>query len=435
VDDGLRSKEAAERGGPAARRLDLAMAIALTLGTAFWGDLLASGPRRPDYAASVITSIALMMPLAIRRTHPILMTGLMTVAGLVQVVFVSSPTWSLIAIPAASYSVARFVAGHESRIVVGAGALGSVIGPLRWMSDEPLAQQGEGLLSLTAPFSALCFAWVVIPYLLGRRDRETAITREEREQSARQRYESELVRREQQTRMAEARIRNEIARELHDVVAHSLSVIIVQADGGKALARKQPEAATRVLDTISDTGREALSEMRRIVGVLRVDPESSSPDDYRPNPGLPDIATMVARAGDRVTLSITGAEPAVSATVGLTAYRVVQEALTNFLTHAGPQARARVTIIYEPTVIHIEVMDDGGIPAGSTPDAADDWPLVPDLGPGYGLRGMHERVAAMGGKLVARPTRTGGWLVRATLPLQAGKPSPRHHGPGGNQTP
>lgn len=393
---------------------DLLIALVLTICTAFWGDLLATGLRRSDYLASVLTSIALVLPLALRRTRPLLMTVLIFAAGLAQVWLVATPTWSLIAVPVACYSVARWVEGRMSRSVVLGGGLGALLGPLRWTFDDPGAPELAYILPIIGPLIALCLAWVVIPYLLGRRDRENAIARHEREAAARERYEAALLRRDQQARMTESRVRTEIARELHDVVAHSLSVIIVQADGGKALARKRPDSAPEVLETISATGREALTEMRRIVGVLRADPDAEAGADYRPAPGLSDIAAMVAKAGDRVQLSITGTQPAVSPALGVTVYRVVQEALTNFLKHAGPQARATVALIYQHTTISVEVADDG---LGSSSTNGEDAGRIEQQGPGYGLQGMAERVGAMGGQLTARPGRDGGWVVRAVLPL------------------
>ncbi len=386
------------------RVMDLVAAVVLTLCTAFWGDLLGTGPRRSDYLASVITSICLVMPLALRRSRPLTMTALMAAAGLAQAWLIPTPTWALIAVPIACYSVARWVAGHLSRSVVLLGGIGSLLGPLRWASDDPRGMISAEMLPVLGPLIALCLAWVVIPYLLGRRDRETVIARHEREAAAHDRYEAEIIRREQQARMTESRVRTEIARELHDVVAHSLSVIIVQADGGKALARKRPEAALEVLDTISETGRDALGEMRRIVGVLRAGPEDPQAADYRPAPGLSDIAAMVAKAGDRVQFSTSGTQPAISSALGVTAYRVVQEALTNFLKHAGPDAKATVTLIYQPTAISIEVADDGGARPAAGPHATP--------GQGFGLQGMHERVTALGGRLTWASRRW--WLGGAS---------------------
>lgn len=395
---------------------DLAMALVLTACTAFWGDLLGRGPQRADYLASVITSIGLTMPLALRRSHPLLMTGLMSVAGMAQAWLVSTPTWALVAVPIASYSVARWVAGYSSRLVVVSGGLGSIVGPLRWTTVGPADLGNSEMLPIVGPLIALCLAWVVIPYLLGRRDREAVITRHVRESVAREQYQAELAKRDQLTRAAESRVRNEIARELHDVVAHSLSVIIVQASGGKALARKQPEAAAEVLETIAQTGREALGEMRRIVGVLRADPDAADVAEYSPAPGLADIPAMVAKAGDRVRLSISGVQPTVSPALGVTVYRVVQEGLTNFLKHAGPDAHATVALIYQPGMISVEVVDDG---QSSREDGQADL----QVGTGYGLQGMRERVSAMGGQLTARPLNGDGWVVQALLPTTATGPA------------
>lgn len=394
----------------AARWFDLVVALVLTACTAFWGDLLGRGPQRDDYLASVVTSIGLVMPLALRRRNPLIMTGLMTIAGMAQAWLVSTPTWALIAVPVGCYSVARWVAGYSSRLVVLSGGLGAIVGPLRWTNIGPTKLDHSELLSSVAPLMALCLAWVVIPYLLGRRDRETVIARHAHEKTEREHYQAELARRDQQTRAAEIKVRNEIARELHDVVAHSLGVIIVQANGGKALARKHPEAAAEVLDTISETGREALAEMRRIVGVLRADPDAPGSAEFQPAPGLADIPTMVAKAGDRVQLSITGVQPTVSAALGVTVYRVVQEGLTNFLKHAGPQAHATVALIYQPNLISVEVADDG------QPGRGNDRQTGKAAEPGYGLQGMAERVSAMGGEMTARPLSGGGWVVRAALP-------------------
>lgn len=144
-----------------------------------------------------------------------------------------------------------------------------------------------------------------------------------------------------------------------------------------------------------------------MVGVLRAGPGGT---EYAPQPGLGDIAEMVQRAGDRVSLQVTGAQPAVPATVGLAAYRVVQEALTNFFKHAGPQATCRVQINYGAADIDIEVADNG---MGSK---------APNDGAGNGLKGMQERVGAVGGKLNARARRTGGFQVKALLPIAAKPP-------------
>lgn len=404
--------------GPTALRSDLAFALIMVVCTAFWGDLLGNGPKYPEYLISVLTSTLVVLPLALRRYRPMWMMSLMAVASTTQVILIPHPTWSLLAVPVACYSVARYIAGRESRLVVILGTLGAVVGPLRWVLNDPDVHTLDDLLDGFVPIVMLCWAWVLIPYLLGRRDRETLLAEKDRALAAIERYENELASREQAVRMAETTARNEIARELHDIVAHSLSVMIVQADGGRALARKRPEAATEALTTISATGREALTEMRRIVGVLRADPTETA--QYQPSPGLEDLPTLVASAGCQADFTSHGQSPTVSPVVALTIYRVVQEALTNVIKHAGPQATAHVVLDYLPQKIVVTITDDGGLPTDS--------PVQPVPSGGFGLQGMYERVSALNGTLVTEPTGSGGWRVEATLPVtptsQSSNPPP-----------
>lgn len=386
---------------------DIVLAAVLTLTLGMMGDPFSSYYSGPDLVA-LVAGLLMTAPLALRRTQPLAMLALMTVAGVLQLTTLSGPSPSLMAVPIAAYSIARWLPGSKSRIVIYLGLIASALGPATWV----FVQSGASFFSSVPAFSMLfitCFAAVAGPYLLGRRILEATQAASERQLASQAAYQAEISRREQETRITEARVRSEIARELHDVVAHSLSVIIVQADGGKALTAKKPEAAAEALETIAETGREALTEMRRIVGVLRNDPNQRA--DFAPNPSLIDIPAMVAKAGDRVELHVDGAPPLVPATLGLTAYRVVQEAVTNFLKHAGPDAHARVSIAYSPNAIDIEVADNGhGASASSD-------------GAGHGLRGMYERVSSMGGRLNAGPGLGGGYLVRASLPLPTGPQS------------
>lgn len=388
---------------------DIALTAALTAGTAFWGNLLDDGTGRP--LAAVITSLGLTLPLLLRQRRPLIMLAVVSVAGLVQCVVVTGPTASLLAIPVVAYSVARWIDGGSSRLVLVSGLIGAVLGPLRWVHNPRFTGEYISRASLFLLLFIMCFTAVLVPYLIGRRLRENDIAAQELARAAVQRYEATLANRAERARSTEARVRNDIARELHDVVAHSLSVIVVQAEGGKALATKNPQGTGEVLDTIAETGREALTEMRRIVGVLRAGPGQA---DYAPQPGLEDIPGMVERAGARVDLAIEGEVPTVPATLGLTAYRIVQEAVTNFLKHAGPQARCLVDIAYDPARITLVIRDDG---LGG---------LASDDGAGNGLRGMRERVGAMDGRMSAGPLGGGGFQVRAQLPLP--NPPSQDHG-------
>lgn len=388
---------------------DLALAASCTLLLGFWGDMYATFPMVWARVLVIVSSLGLTIPLALRRTNPMLMLGIMTVSGTLQALLVHGPLPSIMVVPIAAYSFGRWVHRPQSRAVLGVGLYASILAPFSW-----LAMTGPGTrlatLGLFMMMMGICLSAVVVPYLVGRRVREQEEADRERTLTALQRYEIDLARREEQARMTEARVRNEIARELHDVVAHSLSVIIVQAQGGKALAAKKPDQAIEVLDTIADTGRQALTEMRRIVGVLREGPQDP---DYRPNPGLDEIPEMVARAGDRVRLEVAGAPPQVPPSLALTVYRVVQEAVTNFLKHAGPDAHAHVRLDYLPAEINIEVSDDG-LGARASSD-----------GRGHGLRGMRERVTSMGGQLSASPAPDSGFLVQVRLPLFASRPLPQ----------
>ncbi len=191
--------------------------------------------------------------------------------------------------------------------------------------------------------------------------------------------------------------RQRIAREMHDVVAHSLAVVVSHAEAGRMVVGQQPERASGILDTIATTGREALVEMRGLLGVLGG--ESST----EPQPGLADIHDLVERMREAgLTVRLEADEPGqVAPAVGLTAYRVVQEALTNVTRHAGAGAAATVSVTRTARQLVVEVGDDG---AGI------------QRPPGRGLRGMRERVTAVGGTLEAGPSGDG-WRVRAMMPL------------------
>ncbi|MGD8214106.1 sensor histidine kinase [Aestuariimicrobium sp. Y1814] len=363
-----------------------------------------------------LTGQAMMFGLLWRRRNPRLMLLIVTVAGIVQMLLVSWPTGFLIAIPIAVYSYARWVEGRP-RMVLVIGFAAAVLGPLTWFPNliRSLTGQGEafsGELTAFILFVLVCAGLVVTPYAFGRRVRDAAMVKEQRIRAQQEHYQSVMRGREHAARMAEVNTRNQIARELHDIVAHSVSVMIVQAEGGRALAAKKPEAAAEVLTTIAETGRDALTEMRRLVGVLRAGPDEQA--DYNPTPGVEDLPNMVERAGDRVSLEVTGQPRALSPAMELTIFRVAQEGVTNFLKHAGPEAHCVVRLHHGPHHVQVEVADDG-LGAAATSD-----------GEGHGLQGMHERVSAMGGRLSARPGEQGGFVVRAVFPTGSGD----HH-PGG----
>jgi signal transduction histidine kinase len=217
--------------------------------------------------------------------------------------------------------------------------------------------------------------------------------------------------READSRAARAEERSRIARELHDVVAHHVSVMTVQAGAARRILHRDPEAVQDALTTIEQMGRTALGEMRRLVGVLRTEAEPVR-SELSPQPGVHDVSNLVEQlreTGLQVQLWIEGESRALSPGVDLAAFRLVQEALTNTLKHAGPQARAWVRIQYADRQLEVEVEDDGrGLVAG----------LGRNGGNGHGLVGMRERVALYGGDLRIGPRSGGGFEVRARFPLE-----------------
>ncbi|MEV6523481.1 sensor histidine kinase [Longispora sp. NPDC051575] len=218
---------------------------------------------------------------------------------------------------------------------------------------------------------------------------------------------AETLEREQAhlARIAVGEERNRIARELHDIVAHSLAVMIVQADGARYVLDANPEKAREAMLTIGDTGRESLEEMRRLVGVLR-----EAPDDDRNVVVLNQVGTLVERseaAGLTIEMTQLGTPRPLSQALELTAYRIVQEALTNTLKHAGAGTRVTLTFEWLPHTLNISIIDDG---AGQVPRAVGSG--------GHGLVGMRERAMLYGGELIAKPRLVGGFEVIATLPLR-----------------
>ena len=216
------------------------------------------------------------------------------------------------------------------------------------------------------------------------------------------------VERDQQAQIATAAERSRIAREMHDVVAHSLSVVIAQADGGRYAAAADPDAAVRSLTTISETGRAALADMRKILGVLRAPGDANDPQTVTPQPIDADLDTLVEQvrsSGLDVSLVRVGQARPLPPGLGLTVYRICQEALTNVLKHAGPSATVTVLLQWSHQRIVLQV-DDTGRGAAAAQD-----------GGGHGLVGMQERVNLFAGTLEAGAKPGGGYRVRAELPL------------------
>ncbi|MFW6600058.1 sensor histidine kinase [Propionibacteriaceae bacterium Y2011] len=369
-------------------------AVFLVLGALVW-----SGAADPG---AIWGDLLLCAAVAPRMHRPWLSLTLAVLGGCILLVFSDGPTFGLVVVPIVTYSIARWGGRLVLRALWGAMAFAAVAAPLDWYVGPLL--EGSSTFAAFAMF-VMCAMVVVSAYAVGRARRSILVTRAERLHADRERERHQLVEREQALRMSAVAERTRIARELHDIVAHSLAVITVQADGGRAMAATKPELAADVLGTIAETSRSSLAEMRSMVRLLRGEGEESG--DFVPAPGLDDLPELVSRTPN-ATLYTEGPVPLVGESLGLTTYRVVQESLTNVLKHAGPTARANVFLTYQPELIMVEVTDDGR--GAATP---------PD-GQGNGIRGMRERVDLHGGTLDARPRIGGGFVVRATLPYGAG---------------
>ncbi|MDO5736628.1 MAG: histidine kinase [Propionibacteriaceae bacterium] len=353
--------------------------------------------RDTDLLPHMLWPGLMVSSLAFRRVMPWLAVALCTLAGAGMVLQLDGPTPAIVTVLVIVYSVARWCRGPLGWAVLTIGVVASVAGPLSWLSNILLAQRfAAGALLIT-----LCLALVSVAYLVGRRLQELHRSDLLDRTLAEERYNSSNTRLAQASQLADDRARTDVARELHDVVAHSLSIIVVQAEGAKALAPKDPERAIKALDVIAHTGRTSIGEMRRIVALLRGEEHAA----FEPTPSLRQIPDMVAQSGDRISLTMPEDYPVVPDSLGLAVFRVVQESVTNFLKHAGPTARAEVSLKFEPEWISIRAVDDG---------VAGTVRIDPS---GTGLRGMRERVTSMGGTFTAGPRVGGGWRVLAQVPM------------------
>ncbi len=292
------------------------------------------------------------------------------------------------------------VAAHEPRRRAVVAAVITAIGILiSFVSYAAFATNVDQRADMTATYLSFGLAWLIGDNLRVRR----AYTRQLEQRAV------DLEReREERAALAVSQERARIARELHDVVAHHVSVMVVQASGARRVLEKNPAAAEDALEAVESAGRTALSEMRRMLEVLRTDEAGVGPQ-----PGLTELerlAAQVREAGLPVELCVEGAPRELPGALDLAAYRIVQEALTNTVKHAG-KANARVLVCYEPEALILDIVDDGrGAAAPLLAGEEED-------GAGQGLIGMRERVTLYGGTLEAGPVFPGGYRVHATFPL------------------
>jgi signal transduction histidine kinase len=355
-----------------------------------------SGLPRGTLALGYLLALLHTLPLATRRRFPGAVLGITVASGLAVAALGLPPVVLGLAILVAVYSVAAYGDRWTSLAGLAAAELGSAAIQL-----TPGRVQTPTVISNGLVIGA---AWL-LGHFVGIRRAYTA--RLERT-AALERARAESARRA----VIEERLR--LARELHDVVAHSISVIAVQSGVGAHVANTQPEEAAKALAAIEATSRAALTELRRLLGVLREEGEPQG--SLAPVPGLADLDALVAevaKVGVGVRVRVEGTPSQLPVGVDLSAYRIVQEALTNVVKHAGT-ARAQVTIGYRDHEVMVEVSDDG---QGVIPPTDNGQARV-----GHGLIGMRERVAAFGGDLEVGPRPGGGFRVAARLPLTADQP-------------
>lgn len=356
---------------------------------------------------------------AVRRRWPIPALAAAALAAMVQMALAAAPVPADLAVPIILYTIAT-----QSRRKVSLALLAAALAVTTawsvyvaldgktdgWLYKGPFGRGGQvqGALTTFGPTdwgglpvvgSLLVVAWAIgwgtqsrRAYLDGLKARAQALERE----------------RDQQAELSAAAERARITRELHDVVAHGLAVIVMQAQGGAAAFAKRPADTLAALDTIVATGRTALADIRH---VLSTSGEVDGP--ARPVPGLaqlPRLIDQVQQAGTPVQLHVNGSPRSLPTAVDVSSYRIIQEALTNTMKHAGSGACAHVTVTYKSDELRLETSDTG---TGQSTSG----------GPGNGLRGMRERAALLGGDITTGPGPNGGYIVQARIPLNRGEPT------------
>lgn len=382
------------------RALVLDAILAWSLGALALFDLL----RASGGVSAPLGAVALLLvqsaALTVRRRWPMAVYAIVGIGTIVYSWLGFTSNVAGFGVLIAVYTVAAHLPLADAAVAGGIYVVGmflSLLGISRASGTTPDRFLAEFLVNLLA----LALAWTVGVTIRTRRayvaslEARAALLEREREDNA---------------RLSVALERGRIARELHDVVAHSVSVVVVQASAAERLLDVDPAGARETMRNVASVGRDALAEMRRVLDVLRDDGAAGS---LAPQPGIDELKALARRmedAGLPVELSVQGEERPLPASAALSVYRIVQESLTNTLRHAGP-ARARVMLRYLPDALEVRISDNGvGIGRG---EAA---PSLPPEGGGHGLIGMRERVALFGGELEAGPRPEGGYAVLARIP-------------------
>jgi signal transduction histidine kinase len=364
-------------------------------------------PTTRSRVLAVPISIALALVVALRRRAPERMLLVAVGTGLAQLALDVPTNPGDAAMLAAIYTCASTGTRWSSRVALIGGLAASPLAMVRWPPRDEYLTIWTKLLQTFFLTVIFALSWVIGDRLRTRR----AYYAELEERAARLHRE-----REAQSKAAVAAERARIARELHDVVAHNVSVMVVQADGAAYVLDAAPDQAKQALDTISSTGRQALAEMRRLLGLLREGDDAGG--EYVPQPGvdqLADLIDQVRGAGLPVRFEVAGEARPLSSGVELTAYRIVQEALTNVRKHGGDGVSACVQLGFGDAALDLLIEDDG---RGARHEL---YAQGGRDGLGQGLIGMRERIGMVGGTLAAGPRPGGGFRISAVLPLRTGR--------------
>ena len=406
---------------------------------------VATGPHVFGWSGAVITwgwwtaTAFALAGVALRRRWPLPMLGVCTFATAVHLALLSVvPT----VVDLAAVVLLATVAARSSRRVSAAALTGMLVLVAAWCldgarlgrpvnglptfnvevrhADHPgengvdggseVVDQAKG--SATWSAAALFGSVLVAAWAIGSANR----SRRDYLQQLRARAVDLERERDQQAALAVAAERGRISREMHDVVAHGLSLIVIQAQGADAALDNRPADTRSALQAIVTTGRDSLADMRRVLAAL-----GEVEDAWHPQPGLaqlPGLLDQVRKAGTAVRLRVDGTPAALPSAIDLSAYRIVQEALTNVMKHAGAGAQADIVVGYSSTEIAVEVCDDGRMVTGHDGLAFGSGGVVGSGGGGNGLPGMERRVQLLGGRLTAGPGHGGGFRVCATLPIE-----------------
>lgn len=365
----------------------------------------------------------MFLPLILRRRYPVAVFAVVALCGLVQYLTALLIPLVDVSLLIALYSVAAHAVVRSTLATLAAVAVMELGAALAATASWA---QGAGAMRIFIFLSGMVTAATVLG--INTRTRRAYLASLE-ERARRLEFE-----RDQQAQISAAAERASIAREVHDVVTHSLSVMVALTDGASYAVHTAPHQAGEAMARASEVGRQAITDMQRVLGVLRGS-ASSTMAELHPQPGLAQLDALLSEvrvAGLPVELVVSGSRPELSSGVELAVYRVVQEALNNTRKHAGSGVSARVTLSYGEGAVEVTVADDGvavagagaggpagvGGPAGAGVGAAD------GPGGGHGIAGMRERVAAFGGRLETGPRATGrGWRVHAWVPVTEGSPA------------